>query len=134
MALFSDVDWTILLSVAAVLVLGKEGGTVLRQIGRLYGRMNRLKTELLGEFAKAADLPAPIPGQVVSIRQALLHYEPGENRTIGIPVAVTSPPSIPEAYAAISTPIAADGPTTGLGPSTWSASYPHPLEGPGSFP
>jgi hypothetical protein len=122
MALFSDVDWTILLAVAAVLVLGKEGGTVLRQIGRIYGRMNRLKTEILSDFAKAADLPAPVPGQVVSIRQALLSYETEPaGRTIGVPIAVTSPPPIPDAYQ----PVLAAAPM-GLGPSTWAVSYPNP--------
>jgi len=125
-ALFSDVDWTILLAVAAVLVLGKDGGTALRQLGRLYGRMSRLKTELLSDFAKAADLPAPVPGQVVSIRQALLSYEPGApGRSTGVPIAVTSPPPIPPEYQ----PIAAV-PLTGLGPSTWAVSYPHSSQEP----
>jgi len=54
------------LAVAGFLVLGKEGGTVLRQIGRLYGRLNRIKSELLTEFSKAAEIPAPVPGRVVS--------------------------------------------------------------------
>ena len=81
MALFSDIDWTILLAVGAVLLLGKDGGTVLKQVGRLYGRMNRLKTEILSDFARAADIPAPVPGQVVSIRQALLSYEPAYRGT-----------------------------------------------------
>jgi hypothetical protein len=116
--------------VAAVLVLGKEGGTVLRQIGRLYGRMNRLKTELLSDFAKAADIPAPVPGQVVSLRQALLSYEPGApGRTVGIPTAVTSPPRIPDAYQ----PIPASAPM-GLGPSTWSVSYPNSAESSEKYP
>lgn len=121
MALFSDIDWTILLAVGAVLLLGKDGGTVLKQVGRLYGRMNRLKTEILSDFARAADIPAPVPGQVVSIRQALLSYEPGvPGHATGIPAAVTSPPLNPDAYV----PIAAAAPM-GLGPSTWSVSYPH---------
>ena len=101
-----------------MLVLGKEGGTVLRQIGRWYGRLTRLKTELLGEFAKAADLPAPVPGQVVSIRQSILNWEPGTNRTIGVPIAVTTPPAIAEpAFAA---PVG-----SGLQAPTWSISSPH---------
>jgi hypothetical protein len=111
-------------------VLGKEGGTVLRQIGRLYGRMNRLKTEILSDFAKAADLPAPVPGQVVSLRQALLSYEPGSpGRTVGVPIAVTSPPPVPDAYA----PVAAAAPM-GLGPSTWAVSYPHTASASERFP
>jgi len=112
-----------------VLVLGKEGGAVLRQFGRMYGRMNRLKTELLGEFAKAADIPAPVPGQVVSIRQALLHFEPGTDRTVGVPIAVTSPPSVPDSYSPVYAPAAAAAPM-GLGPSTWSGSYPHSPDDP----
>ncbi|MCI4340710.1 MAG: hypothetical protein L3J73_05545 [Thermoplasmata archaeon] len=121
MALFSDIDWTILLAVAGFLVLGKEGGTVLRQIGRFYGRMMRIKSELLSDFAKAADLPAPIPGRVVSIRQSLLHWEPGYDRNVSVPIAVTTPPvAAVAAYEPMPT-----GGSPGLGPSTWSVSYPH---------
>jgi hypothetical protein len=117
----------------SVFVLGKEGGTVVRQIGRLYGRMNRLKSELLGEFAKAADLPPPVAGQPVSLRQSLLNFEPGTGRTVGVPIAVTSPPPVPEEYRPIPVPAAAAAPM-GMGPSTWAVSYPHPTDAPERFP
>ena len=107
------------------MVLGKEGGTVLRQVGRFYGRLMRLKSELLSDFAKAADLPAPIPGRVVSIRQSLLTWEPGHDRNVSVPIAVTTPPAVAAAYEPA--PI---GAAPGLGPSTWSVSYPHATEDP----
>ncbi len=61
MALFSDIDWGILLAVAGFLFLGKESGAALRQFGRYYGRFVRLKQEILGELTRAAQLPAPRP-------------------------------------------------------------------------
>lgn len=92
--------------------------------------MNRLKTEILSDFAKAADIPAPVPGQVVSLRQALLNYEPGSpGRAVGIPVAVTTPPAVSDAYQ----PIAA-APPMGLGPSTWAVSYPNSSEASERYP
>jgi hypothetical protein len=90
-------------------------------VGRFYGRMMRIKSELLGEFAKMADLPAPVPGRMVSIRQSLLNWEPGNGQHVGVPVAVTTPPAVAAAY----DPVAAASPI-GLGPSTWSYSYPGP--------
>ena len=71
MALFSDIDWIIVLAVAAFLLLGKDSGQFLRTAGRWYARAGRLKQELLGEFARAADLPLPPPGAPLTIRGAL---------------------------------------------------------------
>jgi hypothetical protein len=120
-ALLSDVDWTIFLAIAGFLVLGKEGGTVLRQVGRMYGRFTRMKSELLEEFTKAAEIPAPVPGRPVSIRQSLLNWEPGAGTVSGIPAAVTSPPLA----VARTVPLPA-GSIDGLGPSTWSYAVPGP--------
>jgi hypothetical protein len=120
-ALFSDVDWAILLAVAGFLVLGKEGGAVLRQAGRLYGRFTRIKAELLTEFTQAAEIPAPVPGRPVSIRQSLLSWEPGGGTVSGIPAAVTSPP-LAAAQSASLPPAQLDG----LGPTTWSYALPGP--------
>jgi hypothetical protein len=121
MALFSDVDWAILVGVAAFLLLGKEGGPLVRQFGRYYGRMMRVKQELLTEFAKAAEIPAPTAGRPVSLRQTFLSWEPGDGRSSGIPAAVSVPPGVAVAAALPSAP-SAWGP--GLGPSTWSGTAP----------
>lgn len=119
MALFSDIDWAILAAVAGFFVLGKDGGTIVRQAGRMYGRLTRLKSELLSEFTRAADLPAPTPGVPMSIRQSLLDWNPSGGRVSGIPIAVTTPPA---ALARMET--ASPGYAGGFGPCTWSVSYP----------
>jgi hypothetical protein len=121
MALFSNIDWAILLSVAGVLLLGRESGALLRQFGRYYGRFVRLKQELLGELTRAADLPSPSAGGALSFRGALLGYPEG-SQTPGIPAAVTVMP----------TPIAvATAAPASLGPERWSVAIPSPgLEGP----
>jgi len=94
MALFSDVDWVIIAAVAAFLLFGKENGQTLRTIGRWYGRAMHLKQELLGEFAKAADLPVG-PNQPLSFRSTLLGMDPPMSATSGIPTAVRVPPVAP---------------------------------------
>ena len=94
MALFSDVDWGIIAVVAAFLFLGPQGQPFVRQMGRWYGRAMRMKQELLGEFAKAADLPIA-PGQPLSIRGTLLGVDPPATRASGIPTAVRVPPTAP---------------------------------------
>ncbi|MCI4350545.1 MAG: hypothetical protein L3K15_03415 [Thermoplasmata archaeon] len=76
MALFSEFDWVILLGVAAFLLFGQKSGTVVREIGRWYGRAMRLKGDLLGELRKAADLPTPSSGATPSIRATLFAWEP----------------------------------------------------------
>ena len=120
MALLSDIDWIILVAVGAFLLLGKESGAVLRQFGRYYGRLARLKQELLADFAKAADLPPPVAGRAPTLRQALVQMaEPTAPRAAAVPVAVTTPP-IP-AYATGSV-IGDHG--AGLGPGTWSMAVP----------
>ena len=115
MALFSDLDWIILLGVGAFLLLGKENGAVLRQFGRYYGRLVRMKQELVSDFAKAADLPPP-GARSMTIRSALVQLtEPAAGRVSGIPVAVMRPPA----------PLVASGIFTGadgsaIGPGTWT--------------
>ncbi len=97
MALFSDVDWLIIGAAALFLLLGKDSGQLLRTLGRWYGRAGRLKQELLGEFAKAADLPLPPPGTPLTVRGALLGLEPIPTQSRGIPAAVRVPPAVPPA-------------------------------------
>jgi hypothetical protein len=78
MALLSQVDWIILLGVAAFILLGRGNTQLLRQLGRWYARAIRLKQELLSEFRVAADLPRLSPGSSSSIRSTLLSWEPME--------------------------------------------------------
>ncbi|HEY6238919.1 MAG TPA: hypothetical protein VIZ68_07035 [Thermoplasmata archaeon] len=119
MALFSDIDWAILAAVAGFFILGKDGGTIVRQAGRMYGRLTRLKTELLSEFTKAADLPDPRSGAPMTIRRSLLDWTSEPGRLNGVPIAVTTPPA---ALARVDPP--PSGYAGGFGPSTWSVSHP----------
>jgi hypothetical protein len=120
MALFSDIDWIIIVAVAVFLLFGRENGQVLRTLGRWYGRAGRLKQELLSEFTKAADLPAPPPGQPLSIRGALLGLEPPVTRVSGIPVTVRVPP----AGGPPPIPVAVTPWTGGFPVPTWSMTVP----------
>lgn len=89
MALFSDIDWGIILVAAAFLLFGQQNGETLRTLGRWYGRAGRLKQELLAEFSRAADLPAS--GAPLTIRGALLGLESAPSAARGVPVAVPRP-------------------------------------------
>lgn len=84
MALFSDVDWIVILAVAAFLLFGSQGQQTVRQLGRWYGRMLRFKSELLNEVTRSAGLPPGTTPSSVSIRAALL----GE-------IAAPAPASVP---------------------------------------
>jgi len=114
-ALFSDIDWMIIAVASAFLLFGRESGALLRQFGRYYGRFARLKQELLGELTRAADLPSPRDGKILSFRGALLGYPDG-SQTPGIPVAVTQPPIA--AFASVSVS------SSGIGPERWSVAVP----------
>lgn len=104
----------------AFLLLGKENGAVLRQIGKYYGRLTRLKQELLADFSKAADLPAPVPGRPFTIRSALVQaVDPGPSRASHVPVAVTTAP-IPLTATGILTGVHG----AGVGQGTWSLAIP----------
>ncbi|HTT35186.1 MAG TPA: hypothetical protein VMH78_04895 [Thermoplasmata archaeon] len=117
MALFSDLDWIILLGVGAFLLLGKENAAVLRQFGRYYGRIARLKAELVADLHRAADLPPPVPGQPATLRSTLMQFaEPAPVRVAHVPIAVTVAPRAPLVSVGILT--GANG--SGVGPETWS--------------
>lgn len=119
MALFSDVDWVILVAAAAFLLLGKDNSQLLRTLGRWYGRAGQVKQELLAEFSKAAELPLPA-GAPLSIRGALLGLDSVSSRATGIPAAVTTPP-----VASVRPLEPAWGPWTGGYPvPTWSMTVP----------
>lgn len=83
MALFSDVDWIVILAVAAFLLFGSQGQQTVRTLGRLYGRAMRLKSELLSEVTSGMELPI---GGNTSLRAAIL----GD-----APIASAAPPSTP---------------------------------------
>jgi hypothetical protein len=91
MGLFSDVDWVIIVAVAAFLLFGRENAQVVRTIGRWYGRAVRLKQEMLSEVSKAADLPVGTLG-TAGLRSALLGLDPEISRASGIPAAVSTAP------------------------------------------
>jgi len=122
MGLFSDLDWIILLGVAAFLLFGHEGGATVRQLGRWYGRAVRLKQELVSEVARAADLPMPGGANPGSLRAALLGLDGSDGVRTGIPAAVRSPPLAPPA------PMPPNPlPWTGGSPVTsWSSTYVSP--------
>jgi len=121
MALLSDVDWTIILVVAAFLLFGPQNAEHLRTLGRWYGRAMRLKQDLLSEFARATDLPAP--GNGLSIRGALLGGdEPAALR--GVPAAVARPPPAMEARATTLTMPTSPPWTGGYPVATWTPTVP----------
>jgi hypothetical protein len=121
-ALFSDVDWIIILAAALFLLLGKDTGQVLRTLGRWYGRAGQLKQELLGEFAKAAELPTPPTGAALSVRGMLLGIDAVPIQTPGIPAAVRAPPTPPPTPPAVPSPVS---PWTGGAPvAVWSMTVP----------
>ncbi|MGP8072782.1 MAG: hypothetical protein ACLPZM_06610 [Thermoplasmata archaeon] len=122
MALFSDMDWVILLAVAAFLLFGKQSGEVLRTMGRWYGRAGRLKQELLAEFTKAADLPTLAPGANLSFRSALMSFDSISTPAPSIPTAVSVAPSAPVAPSPV---VPSPDPWTGGYPiPTWSMTIP----------
>jgi len=90
-------------------------------MGRWYGRLAKLKQELLGEFTRAADLPTPTPGRPFSIRQAILENEAPGGRVSGVPVYVSAPPAI-ALTAALATPSGIGS----MGAETWSIARPSP--------
>jgi hypothetical protein len=120
MALFSDIDWIIIVAVAVFLLFGRGNTEVLRTLGRWYGRAGRIKQELLTEFTKAADLPLPAAGQPLSIRGALLGLESPPTPVSGIPAAVRDPPATAPVTAPTTFPAAVTPWTGGLPVPTWS--------------
>jgi hypothetical protein len=90
MTLFSQLDWLVLIAVAAFFLLGRDSGAILRQLGRWYGRAVNLKRELLSELTEAAGLPnVPGGGGPGSLRAVLLGAEAPPASTH---VGTSSPP------------------------------------------
>ncbi|MCI4349652.1 MAG: hypothetical protein L3J93_05500 [Thermoplasmata archaeon] len=118
MALFSDIDWAILLVAGAFLLFGKDNAAVLRTLGRYYGRALRLKQELLDEVRRAADLPVTPSGSLPSIRQAILDLDG--------PIAAGAPqPHLPRSPASLTArPAGPSSWAVALGEGTWSLAEP----------
>ena len=123
MALFSDIDWIIIAAVGVLLLFGsKNGGSVMRTVGRYYGRLMQMKQQMIGEVTKAADIPPPLPGKPTSLRAAFLGMDSiSTGHVSGIPAVVTNPPAIP--YRPTSQPeVPWSG--SGLPAPTWSVVLP----------
>jgi hypothetical protein len=127
MALFSDVDWLILLGAAGLLFLGPNNRELFRKIGRYYGRLLKAKQDLLAEFSRAADLPAPSGLGSMSFRASLLGWEEDSARQLAVPLAPPSPTFLPPASVGTITCV------NSLGPVQWSsvAAYAPDSEGRG---
>ncbi len=121
MALFSDIDWIIILGLGAFLLLGHDSAGTVRQFGRWYGRAMRLKQELVSEVARAADLPIAPGGNTASLRAALLGVDAAALARPGIPAAVRvapGPPVPPEPLGPMPLPWTGGSPVT-----SWSATF-----------
>ncbi len=116
MALFSDVDWAIILVAAAFLFFGPENRQIVRTLGRYYARAMRMREELLGQVARAADLPVR-PGEPVNLREALLGDTTAPRLASGIPAAVTQAPKL-------TYPPTGSAWTGAMGPQSWSMALP----------
>ncbi len=92
MALFSDIDWIILLGVGGLLLLGPNNPQLLRTVGRWYGRAMRLKQELLSEVSRAAEIPSLADGRAPSLRSTLLGLDEAPAGRSAVPVAVATVP------------------------------------------
>ncbi len=117
MALFSDIDWAILLVVGAFLFFGPENRQMLRTLGRYYGRAMKLRQDLLGAVTQAAEIPVPNGGRPLSLSDALLG---GPTSTASVPIAVTHAPRA-------AAPVAASAWTGAVGPTSWSLALPPTL-------
>jgi hypothetical protein len=131
MALFSEVDWLVLLGVAAMLLLGPQGKGTLRMLGRWYSKALHLKDELLGEISASAGIPAAALTGGANLRGYLLGADPLAPAHVGpaIPAAVTSAPAATLTSVAVRLePVATPCAVSALGPGSWSwaASVPSP--------
>lgn len=91
MALFSDVDWIVLLAVAAFLLFGSQGREVVRNLGRLYARAMRFRADMMREITSSTGLPVGAGGTSGTIREALL----GSSDLAAPPPAPATSPYLP---------------------------------------
>jgi hypothetical protein len=119
MALLSDVDWLIILAAGGFLLFGQSSGAFVRQLGRYYGRAMRLKQELLSDVMRAAELPAPAPGQPLSLRAAILGLE---SRAPAHPIGAAAVAPIPGTSIRSAGETGSETGNTSFG--TWSVAVP----------
>lgn len=121
MALLSDVDWLVILAVAAFLLFGQAGRDFARQLGRLYGRALKFRDEMVGELTASAGLPVGSGvGSGARLRSMLLDDPPSA------PTPPMTPPTTP--YAGLVSQVApvqvgsVETLTYGaaMGPGSWS--------------
>lgn len=114
MALLSNIDWMIILAVGGLLLFGRANPELLRTLGRWYGKLLRLKQELLSEVTRAADLPTPSPERPISIRSAMFGLDTTPAARSQAPLAVATVaavfPSTPSAMTWVNS----------VGPEQWS--------------
>ncbi|MFZ0830276.1 MAG: hypothetical protein WCB18_08365 [Thermoplasmata archaeon] len=121
MALFSDIDWVIILAVGGFLLLGKGDPQLLRTVGRWYAKAMHLKQELLSEVTREAGIPAGSLARPVSIRNTLLGLENDEIARPPVPLAVAQAPMILATATVASHPApAAMTWVNSVGPQQWS--------------
>ena len=114
MALLSDIDWIILLGVAAILLFGRGNTELLRTLGRWYGRAIHLKQELLAEVTRAAEIPPPLPNHPISVRSTLLGWEPESTERSHVPLTVATVTAVSHEVPAALTWV------NSVGPQQWS--------------
>lgn len=115
MALFSDIDWLVILAVAAFLFFGGQGQQFVRQLGRMYGRLLRFRNEMLSEFT-SGELGG---GRGRGLRETLLGDAPSGPTSVA--AASTPAPGIAVRVAPVvlrSVETLSYG--SALGPGTWS--------------
>lgn len=121
MALLSDMDWLIILAVAAFLLVGKADPQLLRTVGRWYGKAMHLKQELLSEVTRAADLPTSSANAPISIRGTLLGLDERPSPPSSAPLGVARIPlAAAMATAVTQAPAPAMTWVNSLGPQQWS--------------
>ncbi|MCI4345650.1 MAG: hypothetical protein L3K07_02695 [Thermoplasmata archaeon] len=123
MALFSEVDWVLLLGVAVLLLLGPEGKNTMRTLGRWYGRAMHLKDELLGQLGATAGLPASALTSRPNVRAFLLGTEgSGLGASApAIPAPVSAAPAVMLTSVAVRLePVATACAVAAVGPGSWS--------------
>ncbi|MCI4347532.1 MAG: hypothetical protein L3J97_02795 [Thermoplasmata archaeon] len=114
MALLSNIDWMIILAVGGLLLFGRGNPELLRTLGRWYGKVLRLKQELLSEVTRAADLPTPSPDRPISIRSAMFGLETTQAARSQIPLAVATVAALPHSVPPAMTWV------NSVGPQQWS--------------
>lgn len=114
MALLSDIDWMIILAVGGLLLFGRGNPELLRTFGRWYGKVLRLKQELLSEVTRAADLPTPSADRPISIRSAMFGLETTEAARTRIPLAVATVAAVSHSAPSAMTWV------NSVGPQQWS--------------